>query len=473
MYALNKKIITPLLSILLFSSLVNAKLPKLKGGDPLPSNLFIEMAKLANPAVVNISTTQLPAPSQQLDPNNPNAQLFRHFFGGRFRNPQPRHSLGTGFIIREDGLMITNNHVIDAADVIKVQLNEGGEEYEAQVIGKDKRTDIALIKINVKKKLPILKLGNSSTLEVGEWVAAFGNPYGHGHTMTKGIVSAKGRAIKELNKFAFIQTDASINPGNSGGPLINTRGEVVGVNTAIDGRAQGIGFAIPIDEVKSIITQLEKDGHIKRGFLGVQLGNLTPRVVQMLKLKDNKGAFIMDVVPGSSADKAKVKPYDIVVNINGKKIDSPQALFDSVQDLQVGKTVEMKVVRKGKKKDLKITIMQHPEDKNKHARKKKSKKTYRGQKAPFNLGFNVSNFTRSLAKNFNIPPLRKSYPIVIQVKPRSKASESGLSEGDVILDVNQKTTTKASDVIRYLKNGQSNLLRVLKGDKVVLIELTP
>jgi serine protease Do len=209
--------------------------------------------------------------------------------------------LGTGFIIRDDGLIVTNNHVIAGADIINVQLSEGSKEtYEATLVGRDERTDIALIKIKPKEKLPVAVLGSSKDLEVGEWVAAFGNPFGHGHSMTKGIVSSKGRDITEINKFPLIQTDASINPGNSGGPLVNTKGLVVGVNSAIDARAQGIGFAIPIDEVKAIIPQLESKGRIARGYLGLFLGDLDPEAAEYLGLGDQRGAVVTQMDPRSS-----------------------------------------------------------------------------------------------------------------------------------------------------------------------------
>lgn len=252
----------------------------LKAGDPLPADTFIELNKLVNPAVVNISTSQMPRPNRRPPRGYPDPffDLFQQFMGPgpfNFQQQQPLQALGTGFIIREDGLILTNNHVVDKADVIKVQLNENDKDtYDAKIIGRDSATDIALLKIESKKKLPTAQLGSSSGLQVGEWVAAFGNPYGHGHTMTKGIISALGREIDELNRFPFLQTDASINPGNSGGPLVNTQGLVIGVNTAIDARAQGIGFAIPINEVKSILPMLEKDGSIKRGFLGVLMQDL-------------------------------------------------------------------------------------------------------------------------------------------------------------------------------------------------------
>ena len=458
-----------MLSLVLLISLNGfAQLPDVKKGEPLPSNIFVELNKVVNPAVVNINTSQ--APRQRMRPNDPNSLFFEYFFGPGFQMPQkPQQSLGTGFIIREDGLILTNNHVIDTADVIQVQIEEGGEQYPAKVIGKDKRTDIALIKIEVDKKLPILKLGNSETLEVGEFVAAFGNPFGHGHTMTKGVVSAKGRNIDELNKFSFIQTDASINPGNSGGPLVNLQGQVVGVNTAIDGRAQGIGFAIPINEVKKIIPQLEKFGFIKRGYLGVGLQALSPQMVEALKLKNNKGAFVAHVYPDSPAESAGLKPYDVITKFNGENIEDYNDLISAVEDTSVGDNVKVEFLRKGKKKTANVSIKQHP---NSQTVAKKAPKTYSGQKAPFDLGFKISEWSKELSSEFNLPRLKRKKPVITEISPGSPAAKAGLAPGDIILDVNQIAVSSPKDVLRRLKRGQPNLLRILKGEQVILIQLT-
>ncbi len=339
-------------------------IPKVKAGEPLPANLFIELAKAVNPAVVNVFTTYLPRDRRALDPRrDPFFDMFEQFMGPQqYGQGMPQQSLGTGFIIREDGLIVTNNHVIDRADVIKVQISESTKEsFDAKVIGRDARTDIALIKIDAKKKLPFVKLGASSDVQVGEWVAAFGNPYGYGHTMTKGIISAVGREIDELNLFPFMQTDASINPGNSGGPLVNAQGLVIGVNTAIDARAQGIGFVIPIDNVKSILPQLEKEGGVARGFIGVDLADLDEDGANMLKLKNSEGALITQVMPGSPAAKAGVQAYDLVVGFGDNKVTSVRDLRKWVASTPVGAKIALKVMRDGKHKSIALQVGGSPE----------------------------------------------------------------------------------------------------------------
>ncbi|MGE3388005.1 MAG: trypsin-like peptidase domain-containing protein, partial [Bdellovibrionales bacterium] len=443
---------------------------------PLPHDLFVRMNKVINPAVVNISTTYLPKQRQmRLDPrfrNDPFYNFFEQFMGpmgpGGPGQGRPAESLGTGFVIREDGLIVTNNHVIDKADVIKVQLAEKSEKlYDAKIIGRDPKTDVALIKIQPTGPLTVARLGSSSELQVGEWVAAFGNPYGHGHTMTKGIVSAIGRELDEINLAPFIQTDASINPGNSGGPLVNTQGLVIGVNTAIDQRAQGIGFAIPIDYVKAILPALEKDGGVKRGFIGLQMGELNDEVAAYLELKSTDGAFVVQVVPGSPAAKAGFKEYDVVIELDGQKVKSWRDIQKIVARASVGKEMAAKVTRNNKTVNLKLKVGEPPSD---QVLAGQPAKKYDGQKAPFNLGFKVADYNPALAQEFGIPPLRQPGPIVLEVDENSVSAMAGIAPGDVILDVNRVRVTKAKELLKTLTK-DTNVLRVLKRDRVVLIRI--
>lgn len=457
-------------------SIGNAKeqFPPIKPGAPIPADLFVRLAKAINPTVVNISTSTRPQPQprQPFRHRDPFFDLFEQFMGPQFQM-RPRESLGTGFVIRKDGLIITNNHVVDKADIIKVSFTDDrakGEGYDAKVVGRDGRTDIALIKISAKKDLPIAPLGSSSQLQVGEWVAAFGNPFGHGHTVTKGIISAKGREIDELNRFAFLQTDASINPGNSGGPLVNTQGQVIGVNTAIDRRAQGIGFAIPIDSVKSILPELEKTGGIKRGFLGVLLADIDPRSARSLKLKTTDGALITQTVPDSPAEKAGMKPYDLIIQFGKDKVRSSRDLMKAVGDTRIGQKIKVVVIRNGKSKNLTVKVAPHPDD---TFAVGTHDKTYKGQNAPYNLGFRVADYSQTLAREFDLKRLRRGRPVVIDVAPGSPASRNGLAPGDIILEINRKSVYTAKDVLRrgVLREKDINVLRILRQDQAALVYL--
>lgn len=438
----------------------------LKFGDPLPANAFIELAKLINPAVVNISTSTMPKRNQYRDPF---FDMLEQFYGFRMAPQQmrPQQALGSGFIIREDGLIVTNNHVISGADVINVQLVDHKKSYEAKVVGSDDRTDIALIKIQSDKKFPFTQLGTSKDVEVGEWVAAFGNPFGQSHTMTKGIISAKGRDLNEINRFPMIQTDTPINPGNSGGPLVNLKGQVIGVNAAIDPRAQGIGFAIPIDEVKSILPQLETVGRIRKGYLGVGLGEMDPMAAAQLGIKDASGALIAGVEKNGPAAKGGVQPYDVVTEFNGKEIKSPTELTNAVADAEIGSTASLKVIREGKIKTLSLKIVERP-DQFAHKSFENGKKTS-GQKAPHELGFQVADFNENLRREFDINPELTEGAVVIEVTG-GPAAMVGMAPGDVIIDVNRKPIKNSKGLMKEIKKG-TNTLRLVRNDMVRIVVL--
>lgn len=448
--------------------------PILKLSDPLPGNLFVELAKAINPAVVNISTSVIPKGRQFRDPM---LEMLEQFYGMRLQQPnQPqngkprRMGLGTGFIIREDGLIVTNNHVIENADLIEVQLTENSDkQYKAEVIGRDSRTDIALIKIKPDIKLTVVALGSSSNTQVGEWVAAFGNPYGHGHSMTKGIISSKGREIGEINKLPLLQTDASINPGNSGGPLVNSKGLVIGVNSAIDARAQGIGFAIPIDEVKKIIPQLEQRGSIRKGFLGVVLGDIDDQAASALDMDDFRGAVILRIDNGP-AKKAGLRLYDIITEFNGKKIKHSQDLMDTVADVEPGQKIKAKILRSEKTMTVDITVTERPDEKiisrnrfNNDSEIENSDSPAAKDKSntPYNLGLQISDMTDNLKNDYNLNPEIKN-PIITAVDRNSLASQIGLRVGDVILNVNKVEPKTAQQAIKAFKKG-TNTMRLARG----------
>jgi serine protease Do len=450
----------------------------MKLSDPLPANIFIELAKLVNPAVVSIATTQqsMRRPGPGGGPRDPFWDFFEEFMGpqGRQRPEQEEEPdrgaqpIGTGFIIEEDGLIVTNNHVVDATKILKVQLiNHPEKLYDAVVVGQDPRTDVALIRIKADKKLPTVKLGSSANTEVGEWVAAFGNPYGHTFSMSKGIISAKGRKIRELNAIPFLQTDASINPGNSGGPLVNLKGEVIGVNSAIDARAQGIGFAIPVDHVKSILPALKKEGKVTYGFIGVVLAPMTPRAIQALKLKSGKGALIAEVQPGGPAERGGMQAYDVITDFNGKKIESAGDLVDAVKDTSIGTVANITFVREGKSKKASITIDSDAKSPV-QASLRNQNGPGNGKNAPYELGFKVADWSDRLAKQFRIPQETPRGPIVVDVDQDTQAAQNGLRPGDVIVDVNRIAVKSADDVLKALRQG-SNVVRVRSGDRTMIV----
>lgn len=447
--------------------------PPLKLSDPLPANLFIELAKNVNPAVVNISTSAIARGVRLRDPM---MELFEQFYGVRPQQ-QPRTnkpqklSLGTGFIIREDGLILTNNHVVQGADLIQVQLTENAEKtYDAKLIGYDARLDVALIKIDAGNKLPAVSLGSSKDLQVGEWVAAFGNPFGHGHSMTKGIISSIGRTLGEINKVPLLQTDASINPGNSGGPLVNSKGYVIGINQAIDARAQGIGFAIPIDDVKKILPDLESRGGIRKGYIGVSLGDLDPEAAMHVGLdEDAGGAVIVGVEAGGPANRAGLKPYDIVTEVNGRKIKNSTDMMDAIADSAIGEKAKLVVQRDRKKVNLTVQIAERPSDLKLAKKLSRDKKAPSGQKAPHNFGFTLADLNDDLRYQWDIPKEVKK-PIILQVEQGTMASLAGLRPGDLILDVNKEEVTTAKDVFAKL-NKKANTFRIARGNRVIVVTI--
>ncbi|MCO5114606.1 MAG: Do family serine endopeptidase [Bdellovibrionaceae bacterium] len=444
------------------------QLPKVEDGQPLPSNLFIELAKKTNPSVVNIYTETRPKFNQGQVPDSLNF-FFEQFFGaprGSFQNPQirPMQSLGTGFVIRNDGLILTNAHVVDKADTIKVKFQNDETEHIAKLIGSDAKTDVALLKIDTKNKLAALKLGDSSQLQVGEWVAAFGNPYGHSNTITKGIVSALERDSGGLNLFPFIQTDASINPGNSGGPLVNMKGEVVGMNTAIDARAQGIGFSIPINNVKQLLSELEKTGTVQRGFLGIEMHGLDESIAASLKLPNTKGALVANVMPDSPAEKAGIKPYDVIVEFNGQKIESPNDIQRAVASTPVGRASKVKVLRNGKSNTLSVIIGSSAKS---VAQNEPTPNAPQKQQslALKDFGLSVSLLDNSLLNRFGLSPNTQGI-LVTGVDPYSPAFKADLRAGDVILELNRSKVTTVSDFQKRLQD--KNLLRIQRDSRTLL-----
>ncbi|MGB5987090.1 MAG: Do family serine endopeptidase, partial [Desulfobacterales bacterium] len=320
---------------------------------------FAELAETLSPTVVNVRVTQVePAvhPGNRY-PQAPGGEFFERFFNGLppMPQPQPRQGAGSGVIISDDGYILTNNHVVAGAAQVTVTLSDKAG-YAAEVIGRDPQTDLAVLKIEARHELPAAVLADSETLRVGDWVVAIGNPFGLNHTVTTGIVSAKGRVIGAGPYDDFIQTDASINPGNSGGPLFNMQGEVVGINTAIIPQGQGIGFAIPVNTAKPLIPQLVSRGEVTRGYLGVNIQALTPELAQALKVDNTKGVLVADVVPKSPAARAGIQRGDIILAYNGQTVTESRELPALVAATPVAQEATLTVIRNGKQRQLEVTI---------------------------------------------------------------------------------------------------------------------
>lgn len=330
----------------------------------IPSNLgpgtIADIVDKVGPAVVRIDTvTETRVESPFDDP------FFRQFFGEEFDfGPREQRSLGSGFIISKDGYILTNQHVIEGAKEVKVTLVGYDKPIDARIVGADRSLDLAILKINTSKSLPFLKLGDVDKVRVGDWAIAIGNPNGLDHTVTVGVISAKGRPIDIENRHYenLLQTDASINPGNSGGPLLNLKGEVIGINTAVNVGAQGIGFAIPSSTVQPVLNDLMTKGKIARPWMGVGLNQVTPDVAEILGLGKNKGALITKVVPGSPAARAGIQKYDIVLEFNGQTVKDPNDLVSKVQALKIGQSVKLKVFRRGKIIDINLVLGEKPSE---------------------------------------------------------------------------------------------------------------
>lgn len=427
-----------------------------------------DVAKKALPAVVNISTTQVveaPAnPFFNFSPNDPFQQFFNQFFNN-FPVKRKIHALGSGFIISKDGYILTNYHVIKRASVIRVTLLENQDIYTAKVIGVDPKADIALIKINPKEPLPTLPLGNSDAIQVGDWVVAVGNPFGLNGTVTAGIISAKGRVIGEGPFDHFLQTDAAINPGNSGGPLLDLKGEVVGINTAIVEGGQGIGFAIPINMVKAELPYLMKGQRVKRGYLGVMIENLTPDAAHSMGLKGvNGGAIVSQVFKNGPAYKAGLKPGDIIVSVNGKKIRSSSDLPYMIFTMRPGTKVEFGIIRNGKPMSVWVTLGVRPSSGEMAENGVRVFKT--------SYGFTVANIVPSLRAKYGIK--QKEGVIIVEVKKDSFAYAVGLQPGDVIVRADYEKVKNLDDFKKILnKNKHKNVLflNIVRGSAQIFITI--
>jgi serine protease Do len=433
---------------------------------------FADLAEEVKYCVVNISTTQVVQgmPLQPFSaPDSPFREffgddLFKRFFGDMPQGQMKTHALGSGFVISEDGFILTNNHVIEKATEIKIRL-QSGKEYDAKIVGADPKTDLALIQAKADSDFPKpARLGDSDSVRVGDWVMAVGNPFGLGHTVTVGIISAKGRIIGAGPYDDFLQTDAAINPGNSGGPLFNMKSEVVGINTAIVAQGENIGFATPINMAKEILPQL-KSGKIIRGWLGIMIQDVTPELAKSFDLKETKGVLIADVEKDSPAQKAGLKRGDVVVAIDGKEVKDAHTLSRLVAGTAPDTEVAMDIVRDGKEKALKVkigTMAQAGEEV-----KPEQEKTA--------WGLSVEDLTPQLAESLGLDTGERGV-VVSDIEPGSPAAEAGLRQGDLIKEVNRRPIQNLDDYTRTTekaKKGESVVLLIKRGGSTLYVVLKP
>ena len=428
----------------------------------VPAN-FSELAKAAKPSVVNIRTVTTVKGG---------GRVFRHFFG----NPQEKNpfeefwgphmengpsrdfkqrSLGSGFIIDKEGYIVTNNHVVENADQITVKLSDD-REYDATMVGRDPKTDLALIKIDTTEALVPITMGDSEKINVGDWVVAIGSPFGLEQTVTAGIVSAKGRTIGAGQYDDFIQTDASINPGNSGGPLVNMKGEVVGINTAIVASGQGIGFAIPVDMAKGIIAQLKTSGEVTRGWLGVGIQNLTPELTEYYELGEDEGVLVTQVFKGDPAEKGGIRANDIITAVDGKPVSSVRDLSSIIANTQVGKRTAITFMRDGKKKTVYVELSKRDDG----MREAKTEPEESGD-----LGIELMELTPDYAKQFGYEADEEGV-LVGNLAPGGKAEKAEVKRGDLIKEVNH---VKISSIKAFKKE----IKKVDEGDEISFLIRRP
>jgi serine protease Do len=423
---------------------------------------FAPVVKRVSPGVVKVfTTTKVHRTAYSGQPGM--EDMLRHFFGddsqGRMprqdRNAPHQQGVGSGVIVSRDGYILTNNHVVDGADEVKVGLQDG-REFTAKVIGRDPKSDVAVVKIDAKD-LPAVAMADSDKVEVGDVVLAIGNPFGIGQTVTTGIVSATGRANMGLDYEDFIQTDAAINPGNSGGALVDAEGRLIGINTAILSRSggnQGIGFAIPANMARDVMTSLVKDGHVTRGYLGVGIQNVTPALAKKFDLKNTSGALVGEVASGAPAEKAGIKVGDVITDFNGKAVTDGQHLRLEVARTAPGESVPVKVLRDGSAKTFEVTVKALPGTETVAA----AEKTSAEDDGTLN-GVTVGNLDRETRQEFQVPENVRG-AVISELEPDSAAAEAGLQRGDVILEINRKPVRSADEAVRLTEKGADKITLV-------------
>lgn len=450
---------------------------------PLPREVgghesFAPVVKKVAPAVVKVfTTTKLHNTAFNGAPDGMD-DLLRRFFGDSFQGQTPQRGfsaprqqgIGSGVIATRDGYILTNNHVVDGADEVKVALQDG-REFTAKVIGRDPKTDVAVIKIDAKD-LPAIRMADSDKVEVGDVVLAIGNPFGIGQTVTTGIVSATGRGgAVGLDYEDFIQTDAAINPGNSGGALVDAEGRLIGINTAILSRSggnQGIGFAIPVSIARDVMDSLVKDGHVTRGYLGVMIQDVNPALAKEFKLKDTHGALVSDVTPKSPAEKAGLKDGDLIREFNGKPVTDSRHLKLEVARVHPGEPVPVKILRDGQSKTLEVTVKELPGSE----QLAKNDADSKSDDGTLN-GVTVADLDSGARQHFNLPGSVKGV-VVTEVDPGSVSAEAGLRPGDVIQEINRKPVKTAEEAVQMTEKAtdKTTLLHIWRdgGSRYLVVD---
>jgi len=429
---------------------------------------FADLVEHVGPSVVNIKVTKVEkvgGPNfmgpEGLGKDSPFGDFMEKFFGGQMPQMPREHrqqGAGSGFIISKDGLIVTNNHVVEGAKELTVTLADK-QEYPAKIIGRDPKTDLAVVKIEPKGTLVAVTLGDSDRLRVGDWVVAVGNPFGLSNTVTAGIVSAKKRVIGAGPYDDFIQTDAPINPGNSGGPLFNLKGEVVGINTAIIPNGQGIGFAVASNLAKNLLPQLETKGAVTRGYLGVSVQAITPELAKSLNLKETKGALVADVTKGSPAEAAGVKRGDVIVGFDGKEVAEVGNLPALVAAAPIDKSAPLKVVRNGSEQILSVKVGRMPGE------RAEAEPDSQAETAQGKWGLALRDLDARMAQRTGVAP--GDGVLVAGVQPGSAAEKAGVRTGDIILEINRRPATSVAAVqaeARKQENGGPLLLLLKRGE---------
>ena len=430
---------------------------------------FAPVVKKVAPGVVKVVVSAKATSTAMPEGFGFNDPMWRRFFGDQFGGRAPnrqfapprQQGLGSGVIVTKDGYILTNNHVVDGADNVKVTLQDG-REFTAKVVGRDPKSDVAVIKID-GKDLPVVPVADSDNVQVGDVVLAIGNPFGVGQTVTTGIVSATGRGNLGIEDYEdFIQTDAAINPGNSGGALVDVEGRLIGINTAIFSRTggnQGIGFAIPSGLARNVMDSLIQNGRVDRGYLGVMIQDVTPALAREFNFKDSAGALVGDVVEKGPADKAGLKDGDVVLEFNGKKVTDSRRLRLAVGAVKPGSTVPVKILRDGKTKSLEVTVQELPGTE--HVAKNSSPDSK--DTGTLN-GVGVSDLDAQTRQQLNIPETVKG-AVITEVQPDSPAAEAGLKQGDIIQEINRRPVKTAEEAVRLTENPKDKvtLLRIWSG----------